>query len=112
MDCIDQAYRYRFEAGIDLHAAEETLLLSILATEGLYGQARVRMDAAYSVDTAIRAIIVDAGTDVGQAVNCIFTAFLLEEFDSSAVHIRRLKGLFSRGGYGRQKSQIPQGGMR
>jgi len=98
MDCIDQAYRYRFEAGIDLHAAEETLLLSILATEGLYGQARVKMDLAYSVDTAIRAIIVGAGTDVGQALNAIFTAFILRKFGSSRVHVRRVQGLFARGG--------------
>ena len=94
----EEAYRYRFDEGVDLHQAEETLLLSVLATEGLYGQARVRMDAAYSVDKALRAIIVDAGTDVGQALGAIFTAFILREFGSSRVHVRRVEGLFACGG--------------
>jgi len=93
MDCIDQAYRYRFEPGVDLHAAEETLLLSVLATEGLYGQARVRMDAAQSVDRGIPAIIIDAGTDVGQALNAIFTAFILREFGPDGFEVRRVEGL-------------------
>jgi hypothetical protein len=94
----EEAYRYRFDEGVDLHQAEETLLLSVLATEGLYGQARVRMDAAYSVDKALRAIIVDASTDVGQALSAIFTAFILREFGSGRVHVRRVERLFARGG--------------
>ena len=87
----EEIYRYRFDEGVDLHAAEETLLLSVLATEGLYGQARVRMDAAYSVDTAIRAIIVDAGTDVGQTVNSIFVSFITREFGGNKFHVRRVR---------------------
>jgi hypothetical protein len=89
----EEAYRYRFKESVNLHEAEETLLLSFLATEGLYGQARVRMDGAYSIDKALRAIIVDAGTEVGQAVNAIFTAFILREFGSGRIHVRRVEGL-------------------
>jgi hypothetical protein len=86
----EDAYRYRFDEGVDLHEADETLLLSILATEGLYGQARVRMDGAYSVDKALRAVIVDASTKVGQAVAGIFTAFVAKEFGSAAFVVRPL----------------------
>ncbi len=94
----ENAYRYRFDEGVDLHQAEETLLLSVLAAEGLYGQARVRMDAAYAVDPGLHAIIVDAGTDVGEAVNLIFTAFILREFGSARVRVRRVEGLFAGNG--------------
>lgn len=89
---LREAYRYRFSAEVDLHEAEDTLLLAILAVEGLYGQARVRMDAAYSVDESSRGIIVDASTDVGQDVNAIFTAFLLREFGTGAFQVRRVEG--------------------
>lgn len=89
----EDAYRYRFDEGVDLHQAEETLLLSILATEGLYGEARGRMDAGYAVDQSIRVIVVDASTDVGQAVNSIFTAFLLREFGGRAFHVRPVEML-------------------
>jgi len=89
----EDAYRYRFDEGVGLHEAEETLLLSILATEGLYGQARVRMDAGYAIDPAIRAIVVDASTDVGQAVNGIFTSFLMREFGPGSFGVKRVAGL-------------------
>ena len=87
----EDAYRYRFDEGVELHKAESTLLLSTLAVEGLYGEARVRMDAAYRVDRTIRAIIVDASTSVGQAVNCVFTALLLRGFGRESFHVRRVK---------------------
>lgn len=85
-------YRYRFNRDVPLQDVEETLLLGVLAAEGLHGEARVRMDAVYSVDESIRAIIVDASTEVGQDVNAIFTAFLLREFGQDAFQVRRVEG--------------------
>jgi hypothetical protein len=86
-------YRYRFRSDIDLRDAEDTLRLSILAAEGLFGEAQVRMDAGYAIDLSIQTIIVDASTDVGQAVSAIFTAFVLREFGRHAVDVRRVEGV-------------------
>ena len=83
-------YRYQFRRDIALREAEDTLLLAILAAEGLFGEAQVRMDAGYDVDPSIHTIIVDASTEVGQAVSAIFTAFVLREFGRLAVHVRRV----------------------
>jgi hypothetical protein len=88
-----QVYRYRFAPGVDLGEAEDTLLLAMLAAEGLLGEARVRMDAAYAVDESIRAIVVDASTVVGQIVSAIFTTLVLREFGRQAVDVRRFEGL-------------------
>lgn len=88
---MSEAYRYKFRQDVDLHEAESTLLLSILAAEGLFGAARVRMDAGYAVDGSIRAIVVDASTDVGQAVCSILTAFLQREFGGSAFGVRAVE---------------------
>lgn len=85
---ISEAYRYRFTKTVYLPDAEATLHVAILAAEGLFGEAHVRLDAAYTVDESSRSFVVDAGTDVGQAVNEIFTAFALREFgrDAFTVH--------------------------
>jgi hypothetical protein len=90
---FEQAYRYRFAERVGLRDAGDTLLLAVLAVEGLFGAARVRMDFAFATDEAIRVIVVDASTDVGQAVSGIFTAFLSREFGPDAFCIRRVEGV-------------------
>jgi hypothetical protein len=90
---FEQAYRYRFAERVGLRDAGDTLLLAVLAVEGLFGAARVRMDFAFATDEAIRVIVVDASTDVGQAVSGIFTAFLSREFGPDAFCIKRVEGV-------------------
>ena len=88
---FEQAYRYRFAERVDLRDAGDTLLLAMLATEGLFGAARVRMDFAFATDEAIRVIVVDASTDVGLAVNGIFAAFVSREFGPDAFCVKRVE---------------------
>jgi len=90
---FEQAYRYRFADRVKLHDAGDTLLLAALAVEGLFGSARVRMDFAFATDEAIRVIVVDASTDVGQAACSIFTAFLSREFGPDAFCVKRVEGV-------------------
>ena len=84
---ITKGYRYKFAEGVRLRDAEDTLLL---AAEGIYGQSRVRMDAAYVVDALPRAIVVDGATQVGRDVSGVFTSFLMKEFGPDAFRVRRL----------------------
>ena len=90
---FEQAYRYRFAERVALRDAGDTLLLAVLAVEGLFGAARVRMDFAFATDEAIRVIVVDASTDVGLAVNGIFTAFVSREFGPDAFCVKRVEGV-------------------
>lgn len=87
---ITEGYRYQFAKGVCLRDAEDSLLLALLAAEGIYGQSRVRMDAAYAVDTPVRIIVVDGATQVGQDVSGVFTSFLTKEFGPDAFRVRRL----------------------
>lgn len=89
---ITEGYRYKFGMGVSLCDAEDTLLLALLAAEGIYGECRVRMDAAYAVDEALGAIVVDAATEVGQDVCGMFTAFLTRQFGPRAFRVRRIEG--------------------
>ena len=87
---ITEGYRFRFAEGVRLRDAEDTLLLALLAAEGIYGEARVRMDAAYAVDAPLQVIVIDCATQVGQDVCGIFTSFITKEFGPGAFCVRRL----------------------
>ena len=87
---IVQGYRYKFLSGAALQEAEKTLLLATLAAEGLYGESRVRMDAAYAVDESRNTIAVDTSTAVGEDIASIFTAFIAKELGQNKFFVRRL----------------------
>ena len=90
---FEQAYRYRFADQDDLREAGRSLLLAILAAKGLFGGARVRMDAGYAVDPSILVLVVDGSTQVGQAINRILTAFLSLEFGPDGFDVLRVQGI-------------------
>lgn len=93
---IIEGYRYQFTERVRLRDAEDTLLLSLLAVEGLYGEAQVRMDVDYALDQSICVLVVDASTEVGQDLNAIFNSFLLRGFGRDAFDVRRIVGLAMR----------------
>lgn len=84
-----QVYQFTFAPEVDVAEAERTLQLAAMAAEGLFGQARVRMELTYSVDLAGRTICVDAQTAPGEAVVRILAGFYAREFGSAAFTIHR-----------------------
>jgi len=83
-------YRFTFVPTIDMLEAEATLQLAIAAADGLFGEARTRMDVAYFVDVSRASMFVDGNTPVGNAVIRIFTAFATREFGPDAFAVRRM----------------------
>jgi hypothetical protein len=83
------AYRFEFDDGVPLAEAEMTLHVAIAAVEGLYGQAKVRMDVAYRVKEDVRQILVDASTSAGGSLAEVFTSLAMREFGEDAVTVRR-----------------------
>lgn len=83
-------YRFTFVRTADLVEAESTLQLAILATQGLLGDACVRMETSYHIDVRRCAILIDGGTTAGNAVVRIFTAFITREFGADAFSVRRV----------------------
>jgi hypothetical protein len=86
---MTRAYKYEFGEGSDLRDVEDTLMLALLAAEGIFGEARVRLDGAYSIDREARTATVDAATAVGQVVNAVFTTFTIKEFGRDGFTVRR-----------------------
>ncbi len=85
-------YRYTFEPDVPLENLEASLLLAILATESLHGEAQVRLDAAHYLDQAKRACVIDAGTAVGRDLNRLFVGFIRGEFGADSFEVRRAAG--------------------
>ena len=86
-----EIHRYEFEATVPADEIESTLLLAVLAVEGLHGTSRVRLDAKYSVDTDKHACVVDADTVVGQDISRIFTGYAIREFGEAAFTVSRVE---------------------
>jgi hypothetical protein len=82
-------YRFQFTPPVDLNEAEATLRLAVMACEGLFGEARTRMEVSYSLDAGASAITVDGRTAPGEAVIRIFASYLSREFGRDAFVISR-----------------------
>ena len=85
----DTEFHFQFTADVDLAEAEGTLRLSLLAAEGLHGEAKVRTEVTFTVDP-VRAEIRVAGSGVvTENVVQIYTALLTHEFGREAFTVRR-----------------------
>jgi hypothetical protein len=90
MRMIQEVFRYVFSEGVAIEEIETSLLLAILATESLHGEAQVRLDAAHFLDPVKRACIIDAGTPIGRDLNRLFTGFMGREFGADAFSVERI----------------------
>ena len=85
-----ELYRYAFTPGVPIEEVEASLLLAVLATESLHGEAQTRLDAAHYLDTDHRACVIDAGTAVGRDFNRLFVGFIRREFGEDAFQVERV----------------------
>ena len=81
--------KFTFKPDVDLAQAEETLLLSIIATEALHGQAAVRLEARYLFSNEKRACVIERRGKVSEDVVRIFTGFLIHEFGEDVFNVSR-----------------------
>lgn len=85
----DPVFRFQFTADVDLGEADSTLRLSLLAAEGLHGEARVRTEVTFAVDPVRAEIRVAGGGIVTEHVVQIYTSLLTHEFGREAFTVRR-----------------------
>ena len=82
--------RYRFTEAVPMQEAEDSLLLAVLAVEGIHGRSKVRLDASFTLDAEKRACVIDATTEVGQHISRVFTTFITKQFGEEAFRVERL----------------------
>ena len=86
-------FRFQFESDVPLEEAEMSLHLAIFAIEGLWGQARVRLDAGYVLDKEGHALVIDGTHEVGSTLVRVFTGLILREFGEDAFYVERVEAL-------------------
>jgi hypothetical protein len=85
-----ESYSYSFKPEADMERVEEVLLLATMAVEGLHGRSRIQLDASFRCDLKARAAVVDAGTEVGEAIARIFTALLASTIGEPRFRVERI----------------------
>lgn len=83
-------YRYLFQPDVPKAEVEASLLLAIIAVEGLHGEAQTRLDAGHAISGKFGACVIDASTPVGLDLAKVFTAFLRREFGEDSFRVERL----------------------
>lgn len=84
-----EVYRYGFDDSVPFMEVLATVDLALIAVESLHGESRSRLDARFTDDPAKRAVVIDASTDVGRALNHLFVGFARREFGEGAFRVER-----------------------
>ena len=91
-----ELYRFEFTPDVPIEEIEASLLLSVLATESLHGEAQTRLDAAHFFDPERCSCVIDASTPVGRDFARLFTSFVNREFGADAFQVERVEGQSNR----------------
>jgi hypothetical protein len=82
-------YTFLFSSDVDLDEATGTLRHSLMAAEGLYGEARVRTEVSFAIEPVRAAIRVSGVPPILDSVTQIFASLLTREFGRDAFTVRR-----------------------
>ncbi len=83
-------YRYQFVPQTPPEEIEAALLLALVATESLHGEAQVRLDAGHALDVQRRTLVIDASSIVGRDPNRLFVGFIAGEIGEGAFQVERV----------------------
>jgi hypothetical protein len=84
-----EIYEYTFADSVRMQEVEETLLLAVIAIEGLHGRAKVNLDAKFEFSEADRTCRIDAGNRVGRDIARVLTGLLASDIGEENFRVRR-----------------------
>ena len=84
-------YHYQVKEGILMSAVKDSLLISIMAVESLYGRSRINLEARFRLEKVNRVCIIDVGTLIGETIARVFTGLLIREFGEQAFKVERME---------------------
>ncbi len=91
--------RFEFPEGLDRESIEAQLALAIVAAECTFGQARVRISAAYSISPPngatdgqkVTQVVIDVSTEVGEHIAQIFTGLMIRQLGEDRFTVDRVR---------------------
>ena len=82
-------YHYQIKEGIHINAVKDSLLLSVMAAESLYGRSRINLEARFRLERVSRVCMIEAGMKIGETIARVFTGLLILEFGEQAFKVDR-----------------------
>jgi hypothetical protein len=82
-------YHFQIKDGIFMSAAKDSLLLSIMAAESLFGRPRINLEARFRLERVSKVCIIDIGTKVGETIARVFTGLMIREFGEQAFKVEK-----------------------
>ena len=91
--------RFEFREGLDRETMEAQLALAIIAAECTFGQARVRISAAYCISPPNGAadgqkatqVAIDVSTKVGEHIAQVFTGLMIRQLGEDRFTVDRVR---------------------
>jgi hypothetical protein len=84
--------RFKFPEDVSAEAIEAQLTLAIVAAECAYGQAKVRINAAYCISRDKAQAIIDVSTNVGEHIAQVFTGLMIRQLGEQRFTVQRVEG--------------------
>jgi hypothetical protein len=84
-------YRFKFSTDVNPEDIKAQLALAIVTTECSLGQARVRMDAAYTISEDGRKLVIDVTSDVGRQIAQTFTGLIIRRYGENSFQVKRIR---------------------
>ena len=81
--------RFKFNKNIEREVIEWHVAQSILASEGVFGQAKVRLNAAYLASDS--KVVIDVSSPVGEHIAEVFTWRMTKEFGEDSFTVERIR---------------------
>ena len=75
-----EVYLANFDPDLPLDDVEDSLMLAAIATEGIHGRSRVRLEVRFQLDRERRDCRIEAGTEAGRNLARIFTGMVSQQF--------------------------------
>lgn len=85
-----EAYRYCFEASLDINEVRATVMLAVLATESLHGESRVQLESRHVFSLKERECQIEAAGEIGRDLNRLLVGFLRREFGETGFQVERI----------------------
>ena len=82
--------RFKFPEELNGEVIETQLALAVIATECAFGQARVRISAAYCFSKEKSQVAIDVSTEVGEHIAQVFTGLMIRQIGENGFTVDRV----------------------
>ena len=86
---MDNVCKFIFNKAISKEEIEAKIALAIITAECTFGQAKVRLNAAYFATDG--KVVIDVSSDVGEHIAQVFTGLATREMGEEAFTVERIR---------------------